>query len=591
MTKRLLIATVVCTLAALTIAVPADAYFTSHGSGTGSANVATLGSPAPVTALATTPAGSVVVTWSGVPGPDGQPISGYFVTEYNGTTVSPACSSSPKVLLDAGDSTPTLSCTDSGLAGGTYVYTVTAVFASWTSAATSGSVIVPATDTVTFDANDGSGSTYDETYSSGVAQDLTPNAFTYAGYTFNDWCTTQTCSDGGITYTDGESITISASMTLYAQWTAVVPTTYTVTYNGNGNTGGSVPVDGSSPYSSGATVTVLANTGSLVDTGYAFNGWNTQSGGGGTAYQPTATFSMPAANVTLSAQWTAVVPTTYTVTFDANGGSGTMADETYTSGVAQALTGNAFTYTGHTFTGWATTLTGAIAYTNGESITISASVTLYAQWKAVVPTGGPPIAVIIQKAPFGAAVTTTGSAAFTGTLATNGSGVTFKVTSPNAHLAVSSSGKVTTTGPLAVGTYSISGTDADTAGGSGYWGFTLSVTATSTAVGGPPIVVKVVPEVVLVAYTPWTLFAHQEVRLRVHLYGRRGTVSGIVKLEFRGQTLCAPKLTRGVGHCTVSSTKIGRGRHYLLVKYAGSGFYKPLKRRVNVYVHDTVVFS
>jgi hypothetical protein len=186
-------------------------------------------------------------------------------------------------------------------------------------------------------------------------------------------------------------------------------------------------------------------------------------------------------------------------------------------------------------------------------------------------------------------VVTTGSAAFAGTLATNGSGVTFKVTSPNAHLAVSSSGKVTTTGPLAVGTYSISGTDADTAGGSGYWGFTLSVTATSTAVGGPPIVVKVEPEVVLAAYTPWTLFTHQAVRLRVHLYGRRGTVSGIVKLEFRGQTLCAPKLTRGVGHCTVSSTKIGRGRHYLLVKYAGSGFYKPLKRRVNVYVHDIVV--
>jgi uncharacterized repeat protein (TIGR02543 family) len=456
------------------------------------------------------------------------------------------------------------------------------LYAQWTA-------VVPTTYTVTFDANDGSGSTYAQTYTSGVPQDLTPNAFTYAGYTFNDWCTTQTCSDGGITYTDGESITISASMTLYAQWTAVVPTTYTVTYNGNGNTGGSVPVDGSSPYSSGATVTVLANTGSLVDTGYAFNGWNTQSGGGGTAYQPTATFSMPAANVTLFAQWTAVVPTTYTVTFDANGGSGTMADETYTSGVAQALTGNAFTYTGHTFTGWATTLTGAIAYTNGESITISASVTLYAQWKAVVPTGGPPIAVIIQKAPFGAAVTTTGSAAFTGTLATNGSGVTFKVTSPNAHLAVSSSGKVTTTGPLAVGSYSISGTDADTAGGSGYWGFTLSVTATPTAVGGPPIVVKVVPEVVLVAYTPWTLFAHQAVRLRVHLYGRRGTVSGIVKLEFRGQTLCAPKLTHGVGHCTVSSVKIGRGRHYLLVKYAGSGFYKPLKRRVNVYVHDIVV--
>jgi uncharacterized repeat protein (TIGR02543 family) len=268
-----------------------------------------------------------------------------------------------------------------------------------------------------------------------------------------------------------------------------------------------------------------------------------------------------------------------------------MADETYTSGVPQALTPNAFTYTGHTFAGWATTLTGAIAYTNGESITISASVTLYAQWKASAgPTLGPPVVVIVQRAPYGAAVTTTGSAAFTDTLATNGSGVTFKVTSPNAHLAVSSSGTVTTTGPLAVGTYSISGTDVDTAGGSGYWGFTLSVTAASTVIIGPPQIIRVAPQVALVAYTPWTLFAHQAVRLRVHLYGSHGTVSGIVKLEYRGQTLCAPKLTRGVGHCTVSSATIGLGRHYLLVNYAGSGFYEPLKSRVNVYVHDTVVF-
>ena len=44
--------------------------------------------------------------------------------------------------------------------------------------------------------------------------------------------------------------------------------TNTVTYNGNGNTGGTVPVDASSPYLQGATVTVLGNTGTLVKTGY-----------------------------------------------------------------------------------------------------------------------------------------------------------------------------------------------------------------------------------------------------------------------------------------------------------------------------------
>lgn len=82
--------------------------------------------------------------------------------------------------------------------------------------------------------------------------------------------------------------------------------TYTVTYDGNGNTGGSVPVDGSSPYDENDTVTVLGNTGSLVKTGYTFDGWNTAADGSGTDYAPAATFQMPASNTTLYAQWAAV---------------------------------------------------------------------------------------------------------------------------------------------------------------------------------------------------------------------------------------------------------------------------------------------
>lgn len=78
---------------------------------------------------------------------------------------------------------------------------------------------------------------------------------------------------------------------------------YIVTYDGNGSTGGSVPVDASSPYTSGATVTVLGNTGSLVKTGgYAFAGWNTAANGSGISYAPGATFTITA-NTTLYAQW------------------------------------------------------------------------------------------------------------------------------------------------------------------------------------------------------------------------------------------------------------------------------------------------
>ena len=84
-------------------------------------------------------------------------------------------------------------------------------------------------------------------------------------------------------------------------------TAYTVTYNGNGSTGGAVPIDASSPYASGATVTVKANTGALIKSGYSFTGWNTLADGSGTTYAASgsATFSI-AANTTLYAQWVAV---------------------------------------------------------------------------------------------------------------------------------------------------------------------------------------------------------------------------------------------------------------------------------------------
>jgi hypothetical protein len=76
-----------------------------------------------------------------------------------------------------------------------------------------------------------------------------------------------------------------------------------LTYNGNGSTGGSVPIDSNSPYTNGATVTVLGNTGNLVETGRSFAGWNTAADGSGTSYQPGSIFKMGTAGVTLYALW------------------------------------------------------------------------------------------------------------------------------------------------------------------------------------------------------------------------------------------------------------------------------------------------
>ncbi len=77
-----------------------------------------------------------------------------------------------------------------------------------------------------------------------------------------------------------------------------------MTYDGNGNTGGSVPVD-KSTYFDVSTVTVLGNTGALYKTDSSFGGWNTLADGTGVPYVGGDTFEMGSANVTLYAQWIA----------------------------------------------------------------------------------------------------------------------------------------------------------------------------------------------------------------------------------------------------------------------------------------------
>jgi hypothetical protein len=76
-----------------------------------------------------------------------------------------------------------------------------------------------------------------------------------------------------------------------------------VTYNGNGNTGGAVPVD-PNLYVTGASVTVLGN-GNLAKTGNYFSGWNLSADGSGAAYSAGSTYTMGASAPTFYAQWSA----------------------------------------------------------------------------------------------------------------------------------------------------------------------------------------------------------------------------------------------------------------------------------------------
>ena len=76
-----------------------------------------------------------------------------------------------------------------------------------------------------------------------------------------------------------------------------------------------------------------------------------------------------------------VIPTEVTVTFDANGGTGTMTPQVMDYNTATALTANTFTREGYSFQGWATSASGAKVYNNGASVTLKKNTILYAVWQ------------------------------------------------------------------------------------------------------------------------------------------------------------------------------------------------------------------
>lgn len=82
-------------------------------------------------------------------------------------------------------------------------------------------------------------------------------------------------------------------------------------------------------------------------------------------------------------------PNTFTVTFDANGGTGNMPPQIFTEGVSQNLSANIFSRVNHTFDGWNTAEDGsAIAYDNQQNLTINNNLTLFAQWVTGIPCPG-----------------------------------------------------------------------------------------------------------------------------------------------------------------------------------------------------------
>lgn len=121
-----------------------------------------------------------------------------------------------------------------------------------------------------------------------------------SGFTFDGW---NTAADGnGISYATGASYTLAADVTLYAAWSASSPPpeNYTLTYDANGATAGTVP--DSQTAAAGSELVLADNSGGLTRDWFVFGGWNTAADGNGTSYTGGDSYTLNA-DATLYAVW------------------------------------------------------------------------------------------------------------------------------------------------------------------------------------------------------------------------------------------------------------------------------------------------
>ena len=197
-----------------------------------------------------------------------------------------------------------------------------------------------------------------------------------SGYTFKNWKYTQYGTDHYAVGGDEVQFQYNfvgsdqyKTVTLYAQWQA---NTYTVAYNAGGGSG--APASQTKTHGTNLTLSSTVPTW----TGHTFVSWNTKADGTGTSYSPGGTYSANA-SATLYAIWSTI---SYTIGYNANGGSGAPANQTKYYGTPLTLSSTVPTRTNYTFVKWNTASNGTgTSYSPGGTYSANASVTLYAIWQ------------------------------------------------------------------------------------------------------------------------------------------------------------------------------------------------------------------
>ena len=240
------------------------------------------------------------------------------------------------------------------------------------------------TYSIKYDANGGSGAPAAQTKYGGTPIYLSSQKPTRTGYTFMGWATTVNASKP--VYIAGGRLLSDKSLYLYAVWKK---STFTITYDAN--------------YGTGAPTQQTKNAGEIVSLStqiptkgiYKFGGWATGDALTKVAFNPGDDYSADA-DLYLYAIWNQpesnpapIIPETYTISYNSNGGSGTPASQIKTEGIPLTLSATRPTRSGYVFAGWKLVTTNpicsdgtVIAYLMpGDMFTYETDATLVAQWE------------------------------------------------------------------------------------------------------------------------------------------------------------------------------------------------------------------
>lgn len=242
-----------------------------------------------------------------------------------------------------------------------------------------GRILIPkitqvVTYTVTYDANGGTNAPSSQIKEHDVGLQITDKIPTKQNCTFLGWSVIR---NGNPVYQPGGYYLDNANITLYAVWRENTTSYYTITYNANG--GENAPSSQRKEHG----ITIQLSNQKPTRANHEFLYWTEEQilGGNYITYNP-GDYYFENKNLILYAQWKRLSTSSWTLSYDANGGSAAPSSQSAAQNTSITISNTIPTKDGCDFIGWSRNRESTSAeYHGGDRITSSTDITLYAVWR------------------------------------------------------------------------------------------------------------------------------------------------------------------------------------------------------------------